>query len=409
MQECQPLSEDGAPAMTTKSNGVKRRFSDLVRSCLSRGVDSHASPAGSSGEKKLRCCQSWAVRAGRSKVRWEMAERMQQDVSTPTFTKKSDDDAGEQKCSGEKGKKNNDTWYTKEEYKQILLDQCLTVHIMRSLRIIAEKVGTSLDNDDGSDGKGKFREELVKKMAIDPEEYCERGLESYASEEGRNMINLDRKRHKLLVIGEHIRQGKVGAKDPELVRSVSMTQSKKSLVKAQLLAAIDQREARASNNKNEPKEGLPLRPCEQNTSPHTIGVNPIQDNNKKSAHRNTINAVLNPIQDSAVKQLLRQQHLELLLKQQQERNQYHDYTNKNDFLNISNRPSTPIETSTMANPVAAIQEQLLLHSLRQRQQQLRQQQYYQENIHRLLLHQQQQQHLRSLEPAATSLVDHSPR
>lgn len=280
---------------------------------------------------------------------------------------------------------------------------------MRSLRIIAGKVGTSLDNDDGSDGKGEFLEELVKKMAIDPEEYCERGLESYASEEGRNMINLDRKRHKLLVIGEHIRQGKVGAKDPELVRSVSETQSKKSLVKARLLAAIDQREARASNNKNEPNEGLPLRPCQRNISLHTIGVNPSQENNKKSVHRNTYNVVSNPIQDSAVKQLQRQQHLELLLKQQQQRNQCHGYTNKNNFLKISNRPSTPIETPTMTNPVTAIQEQLLLHSLRQRQEQLRQQQYYQDNIHLLLLHPQQQQHHRSLEAAATPLVDHSPR
>jgi hypothetical protein len=158
---------------------------------------------------------------------------------------------------------------------------------MRSLRAILASANTSasaetptnLPNDENTnsnvnaDNISNNNTALIKKanLLIDPERYCERGLEAYQSKERRNTINTNRKLHMSLVIGEQSRQRrqqqhqsstmmmmtnnnngcggdnsntnrKCNDNDPELIRNISMIQSKHSSLKAQLLAAIDQHE-----------------------------------------------------------------------------------------------------------------------------------------------------------------------
>jgi len=334
-----------------------------------------------------------------------------------------------------------DTWFTKEEYKKILLDQCLTVNIMRSLRILAKKEGVAFDDNyecGGNHRNGKSScEQLMKKLAIDLKEYCERGLESYQTEEGRNKINLDRKRHKLSVIREHNRQGMAGTKDPELVRRVSMAQSKISSCKAQLLAAIDQQEERASNSnsnsnisakdgngeKEEQAPGQQPRPlgsfgspidanCKKYTDPSPSYNQGMKRILSRPVHRNDTHFVPDAPRDDFFEQHQQQQYrdfllkkqqeqylLDLLLKQQRQHAQCHLHyhpqkNNKNGFMNIQqNTPSTAIEASIM---LTSIQEQ----------QQQHQQLCYQKSLQQLLHHQRQQK-FRVIGMATAALVDHS--
>jgi len=339
----------------------------------------------------------------------------------------------------------------KEEYKQILLEQCLTVHIMRSLRTIAAKASTTDDDKDGSNG-GNFNvnycDELIKKNLIDPEEYCERGLESYQSEERRNEINSNRKLHQFLVIGEYVRQGVVGRKDPEQVRNVSMTKSKKSLTKAQMLAAIDQRYVQASNidtkNKDEDSHSHSERKQEQyiNTGVKKEMTTPLdslwsrdhQVNNNKNTIPSSIHAqgiksmgmdkdmdtkYCNPFQsiqrnDTHVEQQQQQYH-DLLLNQQQQQQQQQQYaqsqyhpqqhnSNSNSNINIPNGPSTTA-ASTMCNSMLAayVLEERLFHQQQQQQQQ------YQQHVQRLLLLQQYQQQYQSLALATAARAGQPPR
>jgi hypothetical protein len=83
---------------------------------------------------------------------------------------------------------------------------------------------------------------------LDPEKYCERGLESYQSKEKKHEIEMKRKVHQFLVIQEQARQASLGTKDPERLRLMAASQSEGSLRKAQLRAALDQHE----NNSNRP-------------------------------------------------------------------------------------------------------------------------------------------------------------
>jgi hypothetical protein len=109
--------------------------------------------------------------------------------------------------------------FQKEEYSTILREQMSHIAIMRYLR----STGTN-------------------ESELDPEQYCERGLESYQSKEKRSEIDVKRKLHQFLVIREQARQSILGAKDPELLRLMATQQSEGSLRKAQLRAALDQHE-----------------------------------------------------------------------------------------------------------------------------------------------------------------------
>jgi hypothetical protein len=138
---------------------------------------------------------------------------------------------------------------------------------MRSLRSIlaqsastSTKTSTHLNNDENnSSSYNTNSSELIKKAnsLIDPEIYCERGLESHQSKERINLINMNRKLHMSLVIGEQTRQrqqqqqsSSMADDDQELIRNISMIQSKNSSLEAQLLAAIDQQEVVQENDNN---------------------------------------------------------------------------------------------------------------------------------------------------------------
>lgn len=77
---------------------------------------------------------------------------------------------------------------------------------------------------------------------LDPEIYCERGLENYESKELHGGIHTTRRMQKLLVIHEQARQSVLGMKDPEQIRLMATSQSERSSVKAQLRGALDQHE-----------------------------------------------------------------------------------------------------------------------------------------------------------------------
>jgi hypothetical protein len=77
---------------------------------------------------------------------------------------------------------------------------------------------------------------------LDPEKYCERGLESYRSKERHSEIDMKRKLHVIRVIHEQARQSVLGTKDPEQIRLMAESQSGSSLLRAQIRAALDQHE-----------------------------------------------------------------------------------------------------------------------------------------------------------------------
>ena len=78
--------------------------------------------------------------------------------------------------------------------------------------------------------------------SLDPETYCERGLENYESKELRNGIDATRRLQKLLVMNEQTRQSILGMKDDEQIRLMATGLSERSNIKAQLRAALDQYE-----------------------------------------------------------------------------------------------------------------------------------------------------------------------
>ena len=87
-----------------------------------------------------------------------------------------------------------------------------------------------------------LRESGTDERQLDPEQYCERGLESYQSKEKHSEIDVKRKLHRFLVIREQARQSVTGSKDPELLGMMAAQQSEGSLRKAQLRAALDRHE-----------------------------------------------------------------------------------------------------------------------------------------------------------------------
>ena len=118
---------------------------------------------------------------------------------------------------------------------------------MRSLRALAcEKVSSVYCEVD--DDIQRF-DGLIQQNEIDTKEYCERGLESYLSDERRSEVDNLRKTHKMLVINEYAQQAKLGISDPETIRDLSLSQSKQSSIKARKLALIDERDARANKDK----------------------------------------------------------------------------------------------------------------------------------------------------------------
>ena len=310
----------------------------------------------------------------------------------------------------------------------MLLDQSLTVHIMRSLRSIAgEKV--AIDYCDEIDSDSSRFDELIKKHQIDPEEYCERGLESYLSDERRNEVNASRKLHKLLVIGEHVRQGMLGSSNPELVRNVSMNQSKKSFLRAQKLASIDQRDGRstAKNNSNTDRKECTQQHQSQKQNVKTVigqkmdhflsngskfvgksidtGVWNLCGDPIKHARTNEIHAIPDGIRNDILKQHL----LQLLMEREREQNQRaqsqcHPRLRNPNVITIPDDSSRHIMNSFLASFQRQALEQRLFHQSQQQQQQLQIQRNYQTQVQRILLLQQQQQQHESIQLATVAIL-----
>lgn len=297
----------------------------------------------------------------------------------------------------------------------MLLDQSLTVHIMRSLRSLAgEKV--AIDYCDEIDSDYSRFDELIKKHQIDPQEYCERGLESYLSEERRNEVNASRKLHKLLVIGEYVRRGISGDSNPELIRNISLNQSKKSQVRAQKLGLVDQREARIiEKNKNamDQKEDTQQHlPQEQNMKPIVEKkMDHLLTNNLPSPvfmSKNIVSKSIDPswsipgasivhnqpngprdALDGIRDEVLKQQLLQLLMKQQHEQSRIAQSQFHFQQRNV-NGIAIPDDSSILAS--LQMQELERLFHQNQQQQQIQIQRNLETQVQRLLLLQQQQRH-----------------
>ncbi|KAL3906969.1 MAG: hypothetical protein SGILL_009063, partial [Bacillariaceae sp.] len=208
-----PFTKRSSVVSKMKSNTMRRR-SSLNNTSNRRGhSDVTLGTSSASGIAHLRVSSkknlgrsiSWDVRPPR--VHDESKKRMaQQETSSSNDTMMMDD-----------GK--NESWYSKEEYSDIIKEQMSHIAIMRYLR------------EHGTD-----------ESQMDPNQYCERGLESYQSKEKRSEIDVKRKLHRFLVIREQARQAVLGSKDPELLRLMATQQSEGSLRKAQLRAALDHHE-----------------------------------------------------------------------------------------------------------------------------------------------------------------------
>ena len=323
----------------------------------------------------------------------------------------------------------------------MLLNQSLTVHIMRSLRSLAgEKVSIEYCYDIDSD-ISRF-DELIKKHQIDAEEYCERGLESYLSEERRNEINASRKLHKLLVIGEYVRQGMIGTRDPELVRNISINQSKKSMERALKLALVDQRERLSGSHKSSntarsqdgphhhPQNEKNLQLIQNETeylftdtppSP-TLGCKKVL----RSVDSNPMNLSANSIErcqpnsthlfsEGVREEVMKQQLVQLFLTEQERLQNQRD---QHLFQSINPISAPDNASSQMANTILASLEmqglnRLVLHQFHQQQQQrqLQMQQSYETQLQRQLLLQHQQQHFRSVQMVTAAILgqQHSSR
>lgn len=287
----------------------------------------------------------------------------------------------------------------------MLLNQSLTVHIMRSLRALAgEKV--SIEYCDEIDSDISRFDEIIKQHQIDPEEYCERGLESYLSEERRNEINASRKLHKLLVIGEYVRQGMMGARDPELVRNISLNQSNKSVARAQKLALIDQREflSITKNSSNTGQSQAIAHQHSQNSDTKPFAEKKMDcvftDTPSSSVDSTSLNISRNTFErcqpnsshlplEGVREEVMRQQLLRLFLMEHERQQNQRDQ----QIFQNPNAVSTPDELSSqIANAFFTslqIQElhRLVLHQAhqQQQQQQLQIQQSYEIELQRRLL------------------------
>ena len=327
----------------------------------------------------------------------------------------------------------------------MMLDQCLTVHIMRSLRSLAgEKVPT--DYCDELDCNTCRFDDLIKKHCIDPEEYCERGLESYLSDERRNGINATRKLHKLLVMSEYDRQGTSGTLNFELVRNASLTYSKKSSARARKLALIDQREAQEDNKLNNTNDYDEKQDIEQHKL-KSRGDNSMVDEkvNSSSRHRsqrdqecetNTKrlpfftpeNKVLvkgmeksHPFESihrderqsssaSIRETILKQQLIHLLLKQEQEQNQRarSQYHFQRNHLNSILVPAYP--PSMVDSLITSLKAQEQKHQEHHRLQlQIQDQCNYQQQVQRLLLLQQHKQQYDAIQRASVAILEQCHR
>lgn len=416
---CEPPSNDIVGLGRTKQPSMKRRNEDIgIQSCLSSNSE-YALPS----TKKLRRYVSTESRS--SKLRWRPVLEDQQDgslVSRHRMIK----EGGEELESSEVTPM--DTWYSKEEYKQMMLDQSLTVHIMRSLRFLAgEEVG--IDYCDEIDSDYSRFDELIKKHQIDSEEYCERGLESYLSEERRNEVNASRKLHKLLVIGEYVRQGMLGTSDPELVRNVSMSQSKKSFERSQKLGLVDQREARAieksKQNKSQKESEQKHLPLKQNMKlivkkkmDHILTKNlhsPIVASKSiNTSLRNIPGKSLDNDQPNQSRfaligirdDVMKQQGFQLLMKQQQEQSQLAQYQ-----LNFEQRNMNAIAVPDDSSFLASLQMQELerLFHQKQQEQQIQIQRNYETQVQRLLLLQQQQRQYESMQLVSAAILGQHKR
>jgi len=441
---CELKANNFAASKQRKSKGMKRRNTDIgVRSCLSRG--SISSSIVMPSKKKLRRCIGWDGQP--SKVRWNTAEEDSSDTTRCAPDEYSEEKSGELRSSAVV---ENEMWYSKDDYNQMMLDQCLTVRIMRSLRSLAgETVATEYGDEDYCDNC-RF-DELIKKHLIDPEEYCERGLESYLSDERRKKINDTRKLHKLLVIKEYVRQRMLGRSNPELVRSVSLTRSRKSLIRSQKIALVDQRTARASDNTksdDDQKQDTPqkqdfdpilktkMTPLDRlwsgsnheykkktdSPSPPTIGrmmgkdidtklCNDFEHSPFEHMHRNEIHATSGAIRDTVMEQQL----LNLLLRQEQNQRAQSQYQpqHRNPYsIIIEDDLSTAINPQMVNSILASLQmqeqerlvHQNYQHRQRQQEQQLQNQRNYQEQVQRLLMLQQYQQQYESMQLASAAIL-----
>jgi hypothetical protein len=318
---------------------------------------------------------------------------------------------------------------------------------LRSLS--GEEVATEYSDED--DGDNCRFDELMKKCLIDPEEYCERGLESYFSEERRNEINATRKLHRLQVIEEYGRQGMLGRSNPELVRSVSLIQSRKSLNRSQKIALVDQRIERASINTksdDDEKHDTPKKyhtditsietkmtpldrlwsgsnhQCKSKTdspSAPAIGRMMVKDIDTKLCNdfghdhfdhmqRNEIHTASGAMQDTAMEQHL----LHFLLRQKQNQrcqSLYQPQHRNPNSITIQDYLSTAINAQMMNSILASLQtqehEQLAHQQEQQRQQQqqqLQNQRNYQEQVQRLLILQQYQEQYESMQLASASFL-----
>jgi len=444
---CELPTNDFAALMQTKSKGiVMKRMNTCIgiQSCLSRGsVSSIVMPS----KKKMRRCISLDGRP--SKVTWKTAVEDSSDTTRRAPAEYSENNSGE---LGSSPVAKGEIWYSKDDYKQMLMEQWLTVRIMRSLRSLSgEEVATEYSDEDDCDNC-RF-DELIKKHLIDPEEYCERGLESYLSEERRNKINVTRKLHRLQVIEEYVRQGVLGRLNPELVRSVSLTQSNKSLIRSQKIALVDQRIERASINTksdDDEKHDTPKKyhtditsietkmtpldrlwsgsnhQCKNKTdspSPPTIGMMMVKDINTKLCNdfrhdpfdrmqRKEIHTTSGAIQDTAMEQHL----LHLLLRQEQNQraqSQYQPQHRNPNSITIQDALSTAINAQTMNSILASLQiqeQEQLAHQKHQQEQQRQQEQHqqlqnqrnYQEQVQRLFMLQQYQEQYESMQLASAS-------
>jgi len=376
----------------TKLSGMKRRNSDrAVLSCLSRDVLSTLTAVPT--RKKFRRCLDSHARP--SEVSWGNVVNC---ISDSTLCTSNHNIETENVGVAQSTDARNEKWYSKAEYKQMMLDQCLTVHIMRSLRsLTGEKVPT--DYCDEIDCSTCRFDELIKKHSIDPEEYCERGLESYLSNERRHGINASRKLHKFLVIGEYDRQSMTGTFDFELVRNASLTHSKKSLARARKLALIDQREAQAGNKLDKPNnEDYKQDVCERQIKRQDISANSTQET------KILVNE--NQFSSEAIREaLIKQQLIHLLRNQERELNQraQSQYDFNQSHLNSITASLNIQEQEQLFHLNHKQQKQEDNHNHRH-QLQLHDQCNYQHQVQRLLLLQQHQQHYDAVQLASAAIL-----
>mmetsp|Transcript_19693 Transcript_19693/g.34613 ORF Transcript_19693/g.34613 Transcript_19693/m.34613 type:complete len:525 (-) Transcript_19693:228-1802(-) len=204
------------------SASVKRRL-------LSRGGGGGCTRKQQQRQPRLRRSISWDVRPPKVheiNAKANMSSRNEGH---------NNDDLDDDQCS------KNEAWYSKEEYGNIIQEQMNSIAIMRYLR--------AMGSDDSN---------------LDPDLYCERGLESYQSKEQRHEIDAKRKLHQLMVIQEQTRQAVLGRRDPERLRLMAESQSEDSLRKAQLRAALDQHEVIRSTNINNNNNNNNVSDCPRN-------------------------------------------------------------------------------------------------------------------------------------------------